>query len=121
MSGTMILLTSPTLWMFIFAIFVAKWTNHLSRNSSIPCVVWDTGFPSKMMKVNSLRLRFALWVSGFLFASLILFGVYVYVSMSRNLNAAVDDALRLSATHSMGTLNVENGRIILADNLPENN
>lgn len=73
------------------------------------------------MKVNSLRWRFALWVSGFLLVSLILFGVYVYISMARNLNAAVDDALRLSATQSMGTLNVENGRIILADNLPENN
>ncbi len=73
------------------------------------------------MKINSLRFRFGLWVGGFLLASLLLFGVYVYASMSRNLHAAVDDALRLSATQSMGTLNVDNGRIILADNLPENN
>ncbi|MBI3737578.1 MAG: HAMP domain-containing protein [Chloroflexi bacterium] len=73
------------------------------------------------MKLNSLRFRFALWVGGFLLVSLLLFGAYVYASMSRNINAAVDDALRLSATQSMGTLNVGNGRIILADSLPENN
>jgi len=73
------------------------------------------------MKINSLRFRFALWVSGFLLVSLILFGVYVYASMSRNLNAAVDDALRLSATQSVGTLNVDSGHIVLADNLLENN
>src|SRR6185436_16605764 len=73
------------------------------------------------MKLNSLRLRFALWVGSFLLASLLLFGAYVYATMSRNLNAAADDALRLSATQSMGTLNVDNGRIIPADNLPENN
>lgn len=73
------------------------------------------------MKINSLRFRFALWVGGFLLAALIIFGIYVYASMSRNLNAAVDDALRLSATQVMGMLNVDNGRIILADNLPENN
>ena len=73
------------------------------------------------MKINSLRFRFALWVSGFLLASLILFGVYMYASTSRNLNAAVDDALRLSATQSVGTLNVDSGRIVLADNLLENN
>jgi len=73
------------------------------------------------MKLNSLRFSFALWVGSFLLASLLLFGAYVYATMLRNLNAAVDDALRLSATQSMGTLNVDNGRIFLADNLPENN
>lgn len=73
------------------------------------------------MKSSSLRLRFALWVSGFLSASLILFGVFVYFSMSRDLNAEVDNALRLSAIQSMGILNVQNGQIILADNLSENN
>ena len=72
------------------------------------------------MKINSLRFRFALWVGGLLFASLLLFGGYVYASMSRNLYAAVDDALRLSATQTMGLLNVENGHILLADNLLEN-
>ena len=72
------------------------------------------------MKINTLRLRFALWVGGFLFASLLLFGGYVYASMSHNLNAAVDDALRLNATQTMGLLNVENGHIILTDNLLEN-
>ncbi len=73
------------------------------------------------MKINSLRFRFALWVSGFLLASLILFGVYVYASMSRGLHAALDDALRLSATQSLGTLNVDNGQVILGDNLSEEN
>jgi heavy metal sensor kinase len=73
------------------------------------------------IKINSLRFRFALWVSGFLLASLILFGTYVYVSMSRSLHAAVDDALRTSATQARGTLNAANGQIILAHNLSEDN
>ncbi len=73
------------------------------------------------MKINSLRFRFALWVSGFLLAALILFGIYVYASMSRGLNAALDDALRLSAAQSLGTLNVDNGQVILGDNLSEEN
>ena len=72
------------------------------------------------MKIDSLRFRFALWVGGFLLASLLLFGTYVYASMSHNLNAAVDDALRVSATQARETLNVENGHIFLADNLLEN-
>ena len=73
------------------------------------------------MKINSLRFRLALWVGGFLLTSLLVFGLYVYASMSRNLHTAVDDALRLSATQSMATLNVDNGHILLADNLLENN
>lgn len=73
------------------------------------------------IKFDSLRLRFSLWVAGFLFGALLLFGVYVYASMSRNLTVAVDDGLRLGATQAAGTLNVDNGKIILADNLPENN
>ncbi|HEY6072959.1 MAG TPA: ATP-binding protein [Anaerolineales bacterium] len=73
-----------------------------------------------MMKFNSLRFRFGAWVGSFLFASLLLFGYYVYASMSHNLHAAIEDALRLSATQSMGTLNVDNGHILLAEGVLEN-
>jgi len=73
------------------------------------------------MKINSLRFHLALWVGGFLLISLLLFGVYIYISMSRILNQEVDEALHLSAIQAMGTLNVQNGHIILVDNLLENN
>ncbi len=72
------------------------------------------------MKIRSLRFRLALWVGGFLLASLLLFGVYVYVSMSNNLNAALDDALRSNAVQAMGTVNVNNDQIVLPDGLAEN-
>ena len=73
------------------------------------------------MKINSLRFHLMLWVGGFLLTALLLFGVYIYVRMSRILYEEVDEALRLSATQTLGTLDVNNGHIILADNLLENN
>jgi heavy metal sensor kinase len=50
---------------------------------------------------------------------LTVFGVYIYASMSRGLSAAVDDSLTLNASQIAAGLNIENGQLILSDNLTE--
>ena len=51
-----------------------------------------------MKRLKALRLRFALWTAGLLFAALVLFGLFVYANMSRTLTAAVDDILQSTAS-----------------------
>lgn len=60
-------------------------------------------------RLRNLRVRFALWTAGLLFLALLLFGLYVYLNMSRSLVATVDEileavALQLIAEDRQGTV-----------------
>lgn len=70
-------------------------------------------------RFNTLRARFALWTAGLLFVALTLFGVFVYVLLSRSLYQGVDEVLRLSANQASAVLNYENGRLSASDDLSE--
>ncbi len=73
-----------------------------------------------MKRIKTLRFRFALWVALLVLGALIAFGVFVYFSLARDLAAAIDDSLRLSATQAIAAINYEDGRINFTDSLPEN-
>ncbi|MEO8391371.1 MAG: ATP-binding protein [Chloroflexota bacterium] len=64
---------------------------------------------------NTLRVRFALWTAGLLFAALGLFGALVYFNMARGLASSVDDSLEVSTAQAIAAV-VDNGQ--LADGLP---
>lgn len=72
-----------------------------------------------MKRLNTLRIRFALWTAGLLFLAFILFGAYVYGSMTRSLFTTLDSSLTLNASQIAETLNIENGQLVLPDNLVE--
>ncbi|HKI53105.1 MAG TPA: ATP-binding protein [Anaerolineales bacterium] len=76
-----------------------------------------------MKQFNTLRVRFALWTSALVLTVLFIFGVYVYGSMARGLSAAIDNSLTINASQVAAGLNIENGKLILPENLiedPEN-
>jgi heavy metal sensor kinase len=76
-----------------------------------------------MNRLKTLRVRFALWTSSLFLVILVIFGVYVYSSMSRGLSAAIDNSLTLNASQVAAGLNIDNGKLILPDSLieaPEN-
>ncbi len=68
----------------------------------------------------TLRIRLSMWVAALLLVVLIGFGAFVYESLERGLEATVDDSLRLAATQTDASLNVENGKIDFRDMQPEN-
>jgi heavy metal sensor kinase len=72
-----------------------------------------------MKRLNTLRVRFALWVALLLLAALAGFGVFVYASLARGLLSAIDDSLRLNATQAMTVMDVENGQIDVGESFPE--
>lgn len=47
---------------------------------------------------KTLRVRFAVWTAGLLFAALLLFGLFVYVIMAYNLLAVIDETLHAITT-----------------------
>jgi signal transduction histidine kinase len=71
-----------------------------------------------MKRFKTLRVRFALWVSGLLLTALAAFGVYVYFNMAYSLSAAVDDSLRLSTTQALAAITVVDGKINLDESSP---
>jgi heavy metal sensor kinase len=71
------------------------------------------------MKLNTLRVRFALWTALLILFVLAVFGAYVYFSMARGLYTALDDTLRVSASQITASLNVANGKLSLPDSLSE--
>ncbi|MBI3244669.1 MAG: HAMP domain-containing protein [Chloroflexi bacterium] len=73
-----------------------------------------------MKRLRTLRARFALWVAALLLAVLVAFGALVYFSLARDLSAAIDDSLQLSASQAIAAVNIENGQINFADSIPEN-
>lgn len=64
-----------------------------------------------MKRIKTLRVRFALWTSGLFFVILTGFSVFVYIRMSRNLYAAIDDSLTLNASQIVAGLDIENNLI----------
>lgn len=72
-----------------------------------------------MKLFRTLRARFALWTAGLLCGALVLFGLLVYVNMSRNMIAAVDEKLRLAVLHLISEAEVSQGEIIFVEHLTE--
>lgn len=72
-----------------------------------------------LQRANTLRVRFALWVAGLLFAALLGFGVFVYVWLGNSLHSAFDDALQNSAAQAVAAVNIEHGVLSLSDGVPE--
>jgi heavy metal sensor kinase len=76
-----------------------------------------------MIKLNALRVRFALWTAALLLAVLSAFGIYIYQSMARRLASAVDESLTLVAAQVAVGLDVVNDRLVFAESFdqePEN-
>jgi heavy metal sensor kinase len=68
---------------------------------------------------HTLRFRFALWVAGLLLIVLVVFSVFVYFNLKMSLLSGIDDTLRLSATQTIATANIQNGQVNFSDNLPD--
>jgi heavy metal sensor kinase len=69
-----------------------------------------------MKHLRTLRLRFALWTAGLLFAALVLFDLFVYENMSHSLFAAVDETLRLTANELASEVRVIDGQPVFTEN-----
>ena len=69
-----------------------------------------------MKRLKTLRVRFALWTAGLLFAALVLFGLFVYANMSRSLGAAVDESLRLVVVQLAAEVDVGGGEPFIGEN-----
>ena len=63
-----------------------------------------------------LRTRFAVWIASLMLVALAAFGTFVYVSLTAWQAAAVDDALRLSASQLVATSDIDDGRLDISDN-----
>lgn len=68
---------------------------------------------------HTLRFRFSFWVAGLLLAVLAVFSVFVYFNLRMSLLSGIDDTLRLSATQTIATSNIQNGQVNFSDNLPD--
>lgn len=68
-----------------------------------------------MKRLKTLRVRFALWTAGLLFAALVLFGLFVYINMAYNLTTAVDDTLHLIATQLTADIEVEDDGLVFIE------
>jgi len=69
-----------------------------------------------MDRLKTLRVRFALWTAGVLFASSVLFGLFVYVSMSYRLATIVDENLQVTALDLMSEVEIRNGEPVFIEN-----
>jgi heavy metal sensor kinase len=67
---------------------------------------------------RTLRFRFALWVAGLLLVVLTGFSLFVYFNLRISLLVGIDDTLRLSATQTVATANIQNGQVNFSDSLP---
>ena len=72
-----------------------------------------------MKRINTLRVRFALWISVLILVILTAFSLYVYTSMERGLHTYVDEALSLNASQIIAGLNIEEDQLILSEHFPE--
>jgi heavy metal sensor kinase len=74
--------------------------------------------PEKNAFWHTLRFRFALWVAGLLLVVLAGFSAFVYFNLRLSLLAGIDDTLRLSASQTIATLDLQNGQVNFANSLP---
>lgn len=72
-----------------------------------------------MKRLKTLRVRFALWTASLMLIVLVLFGIFVYISMRQGLANSIDDSLKLSTSQAIAAVNNENGQINFSDILPE--
>jgi Signal transduction histidine kinase len=68
---------------------------------------------------KSLRFRFALWSTVFVFAAVSLYGAFVFFTMDYFLHASTRESLRLSAEQISASLEVESGLIQSPEHLWE--
>lgn len=69
-----------------------------------------------MRYLKTLRVRFALWTAGFLLATLLLFGAFVYANMSHSLVTTVDESLRLSAMQLLAEVAMRGSQLLVMEN-----
>ncbi len=69
-----------------------------------------------MKHVRTLRVRFALWTAGFLLAALVLFGLFVYFTMSYSLATPVDETLHLAAMQLLAEIDTRAGHLVVVEN-----
>jgi signal transduction histidine kinase len=69
-----------------------------------------------MDQLKTLRVRFALWTAGLLLISLVLFGLFVYVNMSRSLSTVVDETLHLTGIQLLMEIEMSDGELIVTEN-----
>jgi heavy metal sensor kinase len=69
-----------------------------------------------MKRLKTLRVRFALWTAGLLFAALVLFGFFVYANMSHNLATAVDERLQLTVIQLTAEVDLKRGELVHIEN-----
>lgn len=72
-----------------------------------------------MKHLKTLRVRFALWTAGLLFAALVLFGLFVYANMSHRLATDLDDMLRLTALQLKAEVEMRRGEPVAVEDLIE--
>ena len=70
-----------------------------------------------MKRLKTLRVRFALWTTGWLLLVLMLSGAFIYVNFAHRLAQSIDDALRLTAARILvdiddETLQLENADVV---------
>jgi heavy metal sensor kinase len=73
-----------------------------------------------MKRINSIRVRFALWSTLLLLGMLTAFGGFVYVYLSYSLHTAIDNTLSLSAEQTAAGLNIDNGQINITEPIAGN-
>jgi heavy metal sensor kinase len=71
-----------------------------------------------MVRIRTLRFRFALWVAGLLLAVFAALGAFVYVSQAQGLASSLDAALELGASQAIAAVNVEDGQLSFSDSVP---
>ena len=64
-----------------------------------------------MRRPSKLRVRFALWTTALFFASVLLYGTFVFATMYFFLHASVRDSLRFSAGQVVASLEIEGGKL----------
>jgi heavy metal sensor kinase len=67
---------------------------------------------------HTLRFRFALWVASLLVVVFTVFSFFIYTKLNISLLAGIDGALRLSASQSIATINIQNGEVNFSDSQP---
>lgn len=79
----------------------------------------STFMPKKTAFWHTLRFRFSLWVAGLLLVVLVVFSVFVYFNLRMSLLSGIDETLRLSATQTIATSNIQNGQVNFSDSPPD--
>ncbi len=64
-----------------------------------------------MKRIKTLRVRFALWTTAFVLLILAAFGAFVYINLSYNLVASIDNSLSVSATVAVSEVKVRDGQL----------